>query len=91
MFDKIKWWIYKKCLNWYIGSRYKFIQLSEYRKIYVSYSWDNDKLFLTLYNPIYSSKENIVELSLDCHGKVDYLKNSGTCLYSQSSKESANK
>ena len=79
MIDKIKWWIYKKCLGWQITSRYKFIRLSKWRELYINYSWDNDKVYLTIHSTT-KPKKNIVELTLNSVGTVTRLENNGNIL-----------
>ena len=79
MIDKIKWWIYSKCLGWQITSRYKFIRLSKWRELYIHYSWDTDKVYLTIHSTT-KPKKNIVELTLNSVGTVTRLENNGNIL-----------
>ena len=79
MIDKIKWWIYEKCLGWQITSRFKFIRLSRWRELYINYSWDNDKVYLTIHSTT-KPKKNIVELTLNSLGVVTRLENKGDIL-----------
>lgn len=86
MFDKIKWWFYSKCLGWYMESRCKFVRLSKYRELYISYSWDDDRIYLNLRDPN-NTKKSIITLNLDHQGNVNCLTNKGIEIYSHSSGE----
>ena len=61
-------------------SRFKFIRLSKYRELYISYSWDHDDIWITISKKS-GTKEKIISLSTDHAGNVIELKNFGNVIY----------
>lgn len=81
MFDKIRYWLASKVFHWMMESRFKFIRLSEYRTLYVHYTWDNDNLWINMFNPQSTTREHVFDLSLDDHGNVESVKSKGVEVY----------
>lgn len=81
MFDKIRYWLISKVFHWIIESRYRFIRLSEYRTLYIHYTWDNDDMWINLYDPTTNTKKHIFDLTLDRMGNVKSVKSKGVEVY----------
>ena len=85
MFDKIRYWLIGKVFHWTNESRYKFIRLSEYRTLYVHYTWDSDDMWINLFDSNVDIKKHIFDLTLDRQGNVKQVKSKGVEIYNQES------
>jgi len=59
------WW-------WERESRYKFIELSQHARLYISYNWRDFGCYINLENS--GKKKAVLEVKLDKDGNIRYIK-----------------